>query len=151
MRRLIIATLLTLFAGSAVAQFAPPGRPFQSVDPGLALGTQFDSLFVSCGTPINTTCPRQLEPLGRPVLIHYVAAGGRSTDVCSATVYVDHPTPTGTKTIILLRLVFGPNTADNVTLALPHPVRLAVDDVVGVAHAQGTCAIHATLGIEYLD
>src|SRR5512139_87045 len=76
MRRTLITTLLALFATSAVAQFAPPGRPFQSVDPGLALGTQFDSLFVSCGTPINPICPRQLAPLGRPVLIHYVAAGG---------------------------------------------------------------------------
>jgi hypothetical protein len=151
MRRALIATLLTLFAGSAVAQFAPPGRPFQSADPGLALGTQFDSLFVSCGTPINTTCPRQLEPLGRPALIHYVAAGGRSTDVCSATVYVLHPTPAGIRVIDLLRLVFGPNTADNVTLTLPHPLRLEADDAVAVSHAQGTCAILATLGIEYLD
>ena len=151
MRRLIIATLLALFAGSAVAQFAPPGRPFPGVDQGLALGTQFDSLFISCGTPINPTCPRQLAPLGRPVLIHYVAAGGRSTDVCSATLYVLHQTGVGIQEVILLRLVFGPNTADNVTLTLPHPVRLAADDVIAVSHAQGTCAIHATLGIEYVD
>jgi hypothetical protein len=151
MRRLLIATLLALFAGSAVAQFAPPGRPFQSVDPGLALGTQFDSLFISCGTPINPNCPRQLAPLGRHALIHYVAAGGRSTDVCSATVYVLHQTPAGIQAINLLRLVFGPDTADNVTLTLPHPVRLGPEDAVAVSHAQGTCAIHATFGIEYLD
>lgn len=151
MRRTIIAILLALFAGNAAAQFAPPGQPFAMDDPSLALGTRFDTLFVSCGTPVNPTCPRQLEALGRPVLIHYVAAGGRSTDVCSAAVYVLHQTPAGIRAINLLRLVFGPNTADNVTLTLPHPIRLEADDVVGVSHAQGTCAIHATLGIEYLD
>lgn len=149
MKRLFLGMLLLLLASTAFAQFAPPGRPFAATP--LALGDNFDTLFVSCGTPINPTCPRSLEPLGRPFLIHYIAAGGRSTDVCSASLSVQRTTAEGTKLYLLLRLVFGPDTADNVAMALQRPLRVEATDVVMVAHAQGTCAIHATIGIEYVD
>jgi hypothetical protein len=149
MRRFILGTLATLLAASAIAQTTPPGRPFETQP--LALGTQFDTLFNSCGTPINPTCPRLLPALERPLQIHYIAAGGRSADVCSASVYVQRQTAQGTATYLLLRLVFGPDTADNVVLPLPRAVRLEPGDVIGVGHAQGTCAIHATVGVEYLD
>lgn len=149
MKRTFVGLLFLLLSSTAFAQFAPPGRPF--APPALVLGGNFDTLFISCGTPVNPTCPRSLDALERPVLLHYIAAGGRSTDVCSASVYVQHPTPAGTRTLVLLRLVFGPDTADNVTLPLTQPLRLEANDVVAVSHAQGTCAIHATLGIQYLD
>lgn len=153
MKRTILGMLLLLLSSTAFAQFAPPGRPFAppAAPPALVLGDSFGTLFVSCGTPVNPTCPRWLEPVGRPFLIHYIAAGGRSEDVCSASLSVQRATPEGIVTYLLLRLVFGPNTADNVTLPLSRPIRVEATDVVMVAHAQGTCAIHATIGIEYLE
>lgn len=149
MRRFILGALALLLATTATAQMTPQGRPFTTH--ALDLGTQFDTLFNSCGTPVNPVCPRLLPAIERPLQIHYIAAGGRSTDVCSASVYVQRQTPQGTATYLLLRLVFGPDTADNVVLPLSTPVRLEPGDVVGVSHAQGTCAIHATIGVEYLD
>jgi hypothetical protein len=153
MKRTFVGMLLLLLSSTALAQFTPPGRPFAppAPSPVLVLGESFGTLFVSCGTPINPTCPRALDPVGRPFLIHYIAAGGRSADVCSASVSVQRVTPEGVMTYLLLRLVFGPDTADNVTLPLARPVRVEATDVVMVAHAQGTCAIHATIGIEYLE
>lgn len=153
MKRLFLGMLPLLLASTAFGQFVPAGRPFEPPAPlpSLVLGGSFDTLFVSCGTPINPTCPRALEPVGRPFLIHYIAAGGRSTDVCSASLNVQRTTAEGTRLYLLLRLVFGPDTADNVAMALPRPLRVEATDVVTVAHAQGTCAIHATIGIEYLE
>ena len=109
----------------------------------MELGTEFTTLFVSCGTPITPICPQWLEPLGRPFLIHYIVAGGRSTDLCSAFIMIKRASPGGGEEIFeLFRLVFAEGTStDNVAITLPKPIRVREDDVVGVSRAQGTCAI----------
>jgi hypothetical protein len=146
MKRFLLGALVTLFASTAIAQMTPPGRPFASATP--TLGEQFDTLFITCGTAMNPTCPRTLPALERPVLLHYIAAGGRSPDTCSAAVYVQREM---VASFTLLRLVFAADTVDNVTLALPQPIRLQAGDVIAVGRQQGNCAILATLGIEYLE
>ena len=48
----------------------------------------------------------------RPFLIHYIVAGGRSTDLCSAFVQVKRMIPGGGEEIIeLFRLVFSSGTS----------------------------------------
>jgi hypothetical protein len=149
MRRILLGIVAMLFVVSAVGHNGPQGpapKPF-----AMDLGTEFTTLFVSCGTPVNPTCPRWNGPVGRPFLIHYIVAGGRSTDLCSAFVQIKRMIPGGGEEIIeLFRLVFSSNiSADNVVLTLPRPIRVGPDDLVGVARAQGTCAILGTIGVEF--
>ena len=87
--------------------------------------------------------------MGRPFLIHYIVAGGRSPDTCSAWVQIKRTTSAGDEYFELMRLVFSAGSTDNVALALPTPIRVGPDDAVGVARATGTCAILARIGIEY--
>jgi len=149
MRRILVALVAVFLATPLGAQVSPQGPrsgPF-----AMELGTEFTTLFVSCGTPITPICPQWLEPLGRPFLIHYIVAGGRSTDLCSAFIMIKRASPGGGEEIFeLFRLVFAEGTsADNVAITLPKPIRVREDDVVGVSRAQGTCAILGKLGIEY--
>jgi hypothetical protein len=148
MRKMLLGIVAMFFVASVVAHAGPQGpapKPF-----AMDLGTEFTTLFVSCGTPVNPDCPRWNGPVGRPFMIHYIVAGGRSTDLCSAFVQIKRMIPGGGEEIIqLFRLVFSSGTsADNVVLALPKPIRVGPDDLVGVARAQGTCAILGTIGIE---
>lgn len=150
MRRLVIVALATLLAGSALAQqFAPPGRPF--MPQVLRLGENFSTLFISCGTPVNPQCPRSLSPLASPVLVHYITIGGRSTTDCSAWLYVERVGTGGLVRTELMRLVLMANGFDNMVLTLPKPIRLETGDVIGLAVAQGTCAVLADLGVEQLN
>lgn len=149
MRRMLLGIVAMFFVVSAFAHNGlqgPESKPF-----AMDLGTEFTTLFVSCGTPVNPACPRWNSPVGRPFLIHYIVAGGRSTDLCSAFVQVKRMIPGGGEEIIeLFRLVFSSGTsADNVVLTLPKPIRVGPDDLVGVARAQGTCAVLGTIGVEF--
>lgn len=149
MRKVLLGMATMLLAATAIAHNSPQvpaPRPF-----AMDVGTEFTTLFVSCGTPVNPDCPRWSAPVGRPFLIHYIVAGGRSTDLCSAFVQVKRMIPGGGEQVIeLFRLVFSSGTsADNLALTLPKPIRVGPDDLVGVARAQGTCAILGTIGIEF--
>lgn len=150
MKRLWIAALAALVAAGALAHDASPrGRPF--LPNALRLGESFSTLFVSCGTPVTPECPKTLEPLPTPVLMHYVTFGGRSTTNCSGWLYVERAGPTGLVRTELMRLVLAAGATDNMVLALPKPILLEAGDVIGVTVAQGTCAVLADLGIEVLD
>jgi len=93
--------------------------------------------------------PAMERPACRPFLIHYIVAGGRSTDLCSAFVQIKRMIPGGDEEIIeLFRLVFSSGTsADNVVLTLSKPIRLGPENLVGVARAQGTCAPSVEAGL----
>ena len=152
MRRMPIIALAMLFAASAFAQsFSPPGQPF--TNGSLPLGTGFSTLFISCGTPVTPECPKTLAPLGSAVLVHYITLGGRSTSTsnCSGWLYVERTGTQGVERTELLRLVLAAGATDNMVLALPRPIRLEAGDVIGIAVAQGTCAMLADLGIETLE
>ena len=150
MRRIPVIALAMLFTASALAQqFTPPGQPFTAGT--LALGTDFSTLFISCGTPITPECPKELAPLKGPVLVHYITLGGRSTSNCSGWLYVERTGTQGVERTELMRLVLAAGATDNAVLALPKPIRLEAGDVIGLAVAQGTCAMLADLGIERLE
>jgi hypothetical protein len=152
MRRISIIALATLFATSALAQqFSPPGQPFNAGPDPLLLGTNFSTLFISCGTPITPDCPKTLAPLESPVLVHYITLGGRSTSNCSGHLYVERTGTLGVERTELMRLVLAAGATDNMVLALPRPIRLEAGDVIGLTVAQGTCAMLADLGVETLE
>lgn len=148
MKRLVLGTLATLIAAGALAQ-GPPGLQPR---PALRLGENFTTLFISCGTPVTPECPRRLDPLAEPVLLHYITIGGRGSDVCSGWLAVERSAPTGLLRIELTRIVLGPpSSVDNMVLALPRPIRLEAGDVIALYRAQGTCAVIADLGVELTD
>ena len=117
----------------------------------LRLGEKVTTLFVSCGTPITPDCPKVLNPLSGSVLIHYITLGGRSTSSCSGWLFVDRTGPAGLERIELMRLVLATGATENMVLPLPKPIRLETGDAIGVAVAQGACAMLADIGIERLD
>ena len=150
MKRLILAALATLVTSGALAQqFTPPARPF--APDVLRLGDDFTTLFISCGTPITPTCPQTRAPLERPVLVHYITIGGRSTTNCSGWLYVNRATTDGVVQTELMRLVLAAGATDNMVLTFPKPLRLETGDVIGLAVAQGTCAVLADFGVELAD
>ncbi len=153
MKRLILAALATLATGSVFAQqFTPPGQPFVPVvQDVLRVGDDFTTLFISCGTPVTPTCPQTRTPLERPVLVHYITIGGRSTSNCSGWLAVSRTTIEGTVQTELMRLVLAAGATDNMVLTFPKPLRLEAGDVIGLFVAQGTCAVIADLGVEFAD
>ena len=64
MRRMLLGIVAMFFVVSAFAHNGlqgPEPKPF-----AMDLGTQFTTLFVSCGTPVNPDCPRWNGPIGPP-------------------------------------------------------------------------------------
>lgn len=153
MKKLILAALATLLAGTALAQpFSPPAPPFTPPAPAvLRIVEDFTTIFVSCGTPVTPTCPKTLDPLERPVLLHYITLGGRSTSDCSGWLFVNRTTPQGLVRTELARLVLAAGAIDNIALTFPTPIRLETGDVIGIAVAQGICGVIADLGVEFAD
>ncbi|HEX5649240.1 MAG TPA: hypothetical protein VFX69_06240 [Steroidobacteraceae bacterium] len=150
MKRVMVAVLATLFATASLAQsFVPPARPGNP--DVLRLGEEFTTLFVSCGTPVTPDCPNYLEPLPSPALVHYITLGGRATTNCSGWLFVERTNESGLQRTELMRLVLIAGAFDNLVLTLPKPIRLEAGDVIGLAVAQGTCAMLADFGVERLD
>lgn len=161
MNRIVLGALSVLLASSAMAQTANPVT--RATPYAMELGTQFQTLFVSCGTERNPECPRFLEPLGRPFLIHYVTVAGRSDGVCSVAPQIMQVTPDGGDQVFgLARLVLfgdaGQSPAqlseDSMVLTLARPIRVGPADTVGVARSfqdTGVCATLVMFGIELVN
>jgi hypothetical protein len=149
MKRLVLAALALVLTSGVVAQeFTPPGRPFA---PNVLRLGDFTTLFISCGTPVTPTCPQTRAPLERPVLVHYITLGGRSTTNCSGWLFVNRTTAEGLVQTELMRLVLAAGATDNMVLTFPKPLRLETGDVIGLAVAQGTCAVLADFGVEFTE
>lgn len=156
---LVVSLCLLLSSAASAHGLAAPGSPFSS----LALGSQFVPVLVTCGTAPNPDCPRFLEPMERPYLIHYVTVGGRADAQCSFTPVIQRQKSDGSvNNFGLARFTLWgdgqslpvQSRADNAVLTFPEPLRGEAGDLLGVSRApvniEGTCSVFATYGIEYL-
>ena len=150
MRRILTLVAGMLLGAVATAQGVPPvaAPPFS-----MTLGDDFQTLFVTCGTPQHPECPRYLTPLGRPFRVHYVMLSGTTISAGSVSAIVKQLRPDGTETNPSLgRILIAANSDSSVVLTLPKPVLVGPDDAVGVVCPTVTtgCSVMATFGVELL-
>jgi len=162
MKSLLVGIAGALLVSSAVAYEPMSWGP---AAPGsLRLGSQFVSVFITCGTTPNPDCPRSTAPMERPYLIHYVVLSGRANIRCLLTANVTREKHDGTtETLALTRMTLWGDagasppqlSSGNEVLTFPKPLRGEAGNTLGVARSPvtaepDTCSAFATFGIEYL-
>jgi len=167
----LLTTALLVFAVGGIAGAVPPGQPFQQRS--LAIGSEFDTVRVRCGTRLDDGCPNYNDPVGRPYLLHYVTMGGSANVRCTFGPAILRQTSDGTDDLTLQRLYLGTDAfqpwstfgiSDNTVLTFPVPLRGQASDRLGVFRFTfpgtetdpGTpgapnCLVFAVFGIEYLE
>ena len=164
--------LLTLaflvFALAGIARADPPGVPFQGRS--LALGSQFDTVRIRCGSGPRRNCYREetfSDPVGRPYLLHYVNMTGSSSMQCSFLATVQRELADDILRVFLGRLnILGAPwnqfSSDSTVITFPVPIRGEAVDRLGIwrfpeeaptsdPYSGEACHVQAIFGIEYLD
>lgn len=161
MKFLLVGIAFALLAFS-VASYGD--RPLSSIrSPSLSLGSEFVPVLVTCGTTVNSTCPRFTDPVGQRFLVHYVTLSGRANIQCSIAAVIQRQKSDGTvETFGLTRITLwgdgqespGQLSSDSIVLTFPEPLRGQAGDTLGVTRTPltsgDTCGVFATFGIEYL-
>lgn len=162
---------LLVFAVGGVTGADPPGVPFQ--ERSIALGTQFDTVRVQCGTPFRPSCRREdafSDPVGRPYLLHYVTMSGSASMRCSFLATVQRELADDTFRVHLGRLsvlggpwYFPANfSTDSAVVTFPVPLRGEAVDKLGIwrfpqeaastdPYTGEACHVFVVFGIEYLN
>lgn len=168
--RLFTITLL-VFAVGGIAGAVPPGAPFQ--ERSLALGSQFDTVEVQCGTGFRPSCLRDdafSDPVERPYLLHYVTMAGSANMPCTLEAAVQRELTDDTVDVHLGRLSLlggpwyypGTFSTDSAVITFPVPLRGETGDKLGIwrfpeevastdPYAGEACRGFIVFGIEYLN
>lgn len=164
--RLFTLTLL-VFAMAGIAGAGPLGVPFK--ERSLALGLQFDTVRVQCGTNFQPSCLREdsfSDPAERPFLLHYVTLSGSASMQCSFMATVQRELADDTVRVHLGRLsLLGAPwynfSTESTVITFPVPLRGEAGDKLGIwrfpevapatdPNLGEACRVFAVFGIEYL-